>query len=393
MVQRSRSSGTGVRRKQRRVIRLRLSACAVFACTIFNPPLTIAAETPPAVTNDWVLRVNSQSDSSPAIAPDGTIYFGTFDGRLWAVNPDGSRKWVFKAGREIKSSPAVGEDGTIYFGSRDWKFHAVGPDGKKRWEFKTDAWVDSSPALAQDGTAYFGCWDKRFYALNASGKKQWDFPTGGPVVSSPAIGADGTVYFGSHDKKFYALSPAGKKLWEFATGGPIISSPALDWEGGIYFTSTDGCLYVLQSDGTLRWKLQALAVREGSPVLGFAGRIFLCAHEGIWSITPEGKQKWYRGTEEMDCTPAIAASGLVVFAYRGGQVTACDQDRTFEWVHYIYPCGAASPAIGGQGTIYMPGEMNRSLTAIHGTSPLARTPWPKFRGNARNTGNIADSPR
>src|SRR5688572_25776099 len=81
----------------------------------------VAAE----VTNDWALTINSPSDSSPAISPDGTIYFGTFYGKLWAVNPDGTRKWVFKTGKEIKSSPAVGADGTICFGCRDRKFYAV----------------------------------------------------------------------------------------------------------------------------------------------------------------------------------------------------------------------------------------------------------------------------
>ena len=82
----------------------------------------------PEVTNDWALDVDRPSDSSPAIAPDGTIYFGTFAGTLWAVNPDGSRNWTFKTGTEIKSSPAVGTDGTIYFGGRDRKFYAVRPD-------------------------------------------------------------------------------------------------------------------------------------------------------------------------------------------------------------------------------------------------------------------------
>jgi hypothetical protein len=30
------------------------------------------------------------------------------------------------------------------------------------------------------------------------------------------------------------------------------------------------------------------------------------------------------------------------------------------------------------------------LIAIQGDAPLASTPWPKFRGNLRNTGNLAD---
>jgi len=40
----------------------------------------------------------------------------TFDGKLFAVTPQGAVKWTFQAGREIKSSPAIADDGTIYFG-------------------------------------------------------------------------------------------------------------------------------------------------------------------------------------------------------------------------------------------------------------------------------------
>src|SRR5437016_13479241 len=171
------------------------------------------------LTNEWSLATGAPSETCPAIAPDGTIYFGTFTGRLWAVQPDGSRKWIFRAGLEIKSSPAVGSDGTIYFGSRDRKCYAVRSDGKKKWEFPTGGWVDSSPALADDGAVFFGSWDKTFYALGPDGTKRWKFLTGGPVVSSPAIGANGAIYFGSHDKKFYAFASDGSKKWEYATGG------------------------------------------------------------------------------------------------------------------------------------------------------------------------------
>ena len=103
-------------------------------------------------TNLWQFTLpDNRNASSPAIAPDGTIYQATFPGDLVAVTPDGRPKWDFKAGREIKSSPAIAEDGTIYFGSRDWKFYAVSAQGRLKWTFPTGAWVDSSPAIGADG--------------------------------------------------------------------------------------------------------------------------------------------------------------------------------------------------------------------------------------------------
>ncbi|MHB8875926.1 MAG: hypothetical protein ACYC8T_19735, partial [Myxococcaceae bacterium] len=49
--------------------------------------------------------------TSPAIGPNGTVYFGTValgsTGTLYAVNPDGTLRWAFDAGA-VEGSPAVG---------------------------------------------------------------------------------------------------------------------------------------------------------------------------------------------------------------------------------------------------------------------------------------------
>ena len=144
----------------------RLISC--LACLLLPIPAACGQMSLP-MNGRW--RSAAAATRAPAVATDGTIYFGTLEGKLWAVNPDGSRKWVFQAQNEIKSAPAVGPDGTVYFGSRDRKFYAVRANGKKRWEFQTGGWVDSSPALAHDGTVYFGSWDKNLYALNADGQE------------------------------------------------------------------------------------------------------------------------------------------------------------------------------------------------------------------------------
>jgi len=65
---------------------------------------------------------------SPAIGSDGTVYIGSYSGKLYAVNPNGSLKWTFTTGGPIYySSPAIGSDGTIYVGSQDNNLYAVNP--------------------------------------------------------------------------------------------------------------------------------------------------------------------------------------------------------------------------------------------------------------------------
>jgi len=340
------------------------------------------------LTNEWTLSTGTSSDSCPAIAPDGTIYFGTFTGRLWAVDPEGTRKWTFRAGLEIKSSPAIGSDGTIYFGSRDRKCYAVRSDGKKQWEFATGGWVDSSPALGLDGSVYFGSWDKNFYAITAKGTKEWQFATGGPVVSSPAIGQDGTIYFGSHDTHFYALAPDGKKKWDYVTSGPIISSPALGPDDCVYVTSVDGSALALNRDGSLRWRLRTGGMTESSPVIGPDGTIYVGVKNQLWAITPEGNQKWDRNVEDLiQATPIVLSNASICFETGWGVMLNIDPDRNLNWV--FDGIGRGAPAVSSTGVLYLNDSIE--LIALPARYSLAHSPWPKFRGNLRNTGNAKDA--
>ena len=80
----------------------------------------------------------------PAIGSDGTIYVGSNDNNLYAINPNGSLKWAFKTGGEVYGPPAIEKDGTIYVGSWDNNLYAINPDSSKKWDFKTGDDVESS---------------------------------------------------------------------------------------------------------------------------------------------------------------------------------------------------------------------------------------------------------
>ena len=119
----------------------------------------------------------------------------------------GVKLWEFETGGTVHSSPSVGSDGTVYLGSTDTKLYAInGKTGDKLWEFETESSVVSSPAIGSDDTVYVGSNDEKLYAINPkTGAKLWEFETGADVRSSPAIGPDGAVYVGSDDKKIYAI--------------------------------------------------------------------------------------------------------------------------------------------------------------------------------------------
>ena len=83
----------------------------------------------------------------------------------------GTVLWEFKSGGSVSSSPAIGSDGTVYVGSGDKKLYAInGKSGVKLWEFKTGSYVTSSPAIGPDGTVYVGSTDKKLYAIKTDSK-------------------------------------------------------------------------------------------------------------------------------------------------------------------------------------------------------------------------------
>jgi hypothetical protein len=131
-------------------------------------------------------------------------------------------------------------------------------------------------------------------------------------------------------------------------------------------------------------------------VIGLDGTIFVGVQAHLWAITPDGKKKWGRGGDEeypFDPTPVVLSNGLILCVSRYGMLFFSGPGESDEWFYYLRGYGYGSPAVGPTGTIYVPdpGVMGGcGFTAVRATSPLARTPWPRFHGNARNTGNILD---
>ena len=353
------------------------------------------AQTPlPAATNLWAAAFpgyENSSSSTPAVAPDGTIYTGTFHGIFLACTPEGIFKWSFQTGREIKSSPAIADDGTVYFGSRDRKFYALTPAGKLKWSFATGAWVDSSPAIAADGTVYFGGWDKFFYALNPDGTLKWKTAVGAIVDSSPAIATDGTIYFGAHDKKLYALRPDGSVRWIFLTGGAVVSSPAIGADGAVYFSSLDGNLYAVNPDGSERWRCHTGSTTESSPILSAEGDLCIGGDFAILVIGGDGREQWHCGVAVAMDECAAAVAGRFYFSVPWRTVQAVmPGDPPGErrlWAAELEDNASTSLTVDGEGIIYVcAGFHLYDIRPPGDLLPPAKSPWPMFRGNPRHTG-------
>jgi outer membrane protein assembly factor BamB len=209
--------------------------------------------------------------------------------------------WPFTTGDEITSPPAVAEDGTVYVGSLDGKMYAINPDGTPKWSYAVWYPIDrAGAAIDGDGNVYFGSSSGMVYSLTASGAFRWSYQIlGGGVFSTPTVTGTDLVLVTSHNRKIYALQASnGVKVWEFATSDLVWASPALAEDGTVYITSADRSLYALNGlDGSLKWKYTTTEVLRGSPAIGADDMVYFMSTNGrvyaVRDMGERGDQMWY----------------------------------------------------------------------------------------------------
>ena len=338
---------------------------------------------------DWPIYLSS------AIGPDGTVYvFKNTATTLCAVSPDGVQKWEYKTNGRIESSPAVDSEGTVYFGSLDGYLYAINPNGRLKWKNPlTDSLFAnfSSPAIGADGTIYIGacCY---FYAVGSDGRLKWRFDNGRMVqYSSPAVASDGTIYFGADDGYLYALNSDGSMKWKYKTEKAIDSSPSIDRDGTIYIGSDDHYLYALYPDGTLKWKYKTNDKVKSSASIGLDGTVYIGSLDGyLYALNPDGTLKWkYKTKGGIYSTVAIGSCGVIYVGSIDRYIYALYPDGTLKWKYKTDADICASASVDSSGIVYI-GSRDKNLYAIYSSSNgLINSAWPKFRHDNRNTAKIA----
>ena len=376
----------------------------------------------PHITNLWAFPTAEAILSSPALSPNGTIYFGAYDRILHALNPDGTEKWAFRLPTPrvntngvftgIFSSPALGPDGSIYFGAEDQYLYSLHPEtGKANWAFLTGDAIYSDPAIGPDGAIYVGSYDTNLYAINPDGTEKWRFQAGDQIFSDPVLGPDGSIYFGCDDGKLYALNPDGSKKWDFspAPGAKgIIASPVIAGDGTLYHAvnwSPLACcryrLYAVNPDGTKKWEFLTGREMWSSPALGPDGTIYIGSgalsgtNGKLYALNPDGTQKWafVATNTTFRSSPAIASDGTILVGADSGLLYAFDPAGNVLWTFLAADAIYSSPAIAPDGTIYFgSGPADGQLYALPSRHALATTIWPMFRKNLVHTGTTLPPP-
>lgn len=319
----------------------------------------------------WRFDTNLPVFAGVTIGVDGRVVITCEDGSIYTLDEEGSLLWsyvirppvittkiigphdflyIYEPNLPPLSSPTIGQDGTVYVGSTDGKLYAIDINGNLRWTHTTDGFIYSSPAVSEDGKVYVCSQDGVLYALGQDGSELWSFETdgfgviGGSIFGSPAIGTDGTVYIaGLYDPNLYALDPNdGNLKWACNLTDPCdpdsrigwpFASPVVATDGTIYQTLLyDANLYAIEpNDGNIIWSLDLADPCSGWFDSGYANR-YGCA--GGWS------------------EPALGPDGTIYVSYDDPYLRAVDPNGTIKWVTQLGMMGGFTLAVGSDGLIY-----------------------------------------
>lgn len=314
----------------------------------------------------WRLRLPRSVAAPITLTGDDTIIVGALDGALRGISSAGVIRWTFPTGNEIWGGAALGADGAIYFGSRDGNVYALHSNGSLRWQASLGGPVIDSPALAADGTLYVSARSDRLLALDPDGGVKWSLAISQPAA--PAIGPDGTVYVGAGDSRLRAISPAGAVLWTHNTASAIRSSPTIAPDGRIFVTSWNGEVRCVRPDGTLSWSANLREdARYSAAALGADGNVYVVTVSGVLSSLrgTSGEVRWASEPQgRVDAgSPVIAPGGMVYFG--------TDAGRVLGFAGAGGPASGAWPLSGRDPRRSGGGFVQRELPAAYGAGAVA----------------------
>lgn len=342
----------------------------------------------------WRFQTGGVIDSAAAIGQDGTLYVPSADGCLYAVSAEGKELWRFDLLRDREAftpstiywwegNVAVGPDGNVYAGNDDFRLYSLTPGGELRWSVCTGLHIWGTPAFFGD-MVFVTSFDLHVYAYRTSdGRMLWKQFIGDFLACSPAVDAEGNVYVGALDGSITCIDGAsGRVRWTVQTESPIYASATLTPDGGVCMAGSDGVVRMLDGQtGTVRWVFPTHSVIRGSGVAGPdpEGRarylLYIADSVGrVYALTPEGASRWSydASMDESGGYPHSRFPG-VNGSLALGTSALCIPLANGEMLSLPYDCAARWP----ERRELQPGASLHAGGSSHILSPLALSGMPR----------------
>lgn len=373
---------------------------------------------------------DGNTHTTPSIDTDGTVYLGSGDksgnvARVYAVNPNGTKKWVVAGDAEkgfwnkgAASTPrinyltcSIGEN-HVYMGNggSTGSVLAVDKSTGHRVGYVANADNTGGPSggvsagliLTSDKTIIWaggknGLFGASAAALNAGGNVVWSwqvYNSGDDKPSenmngSPAIGADGTIYgvatFPSTGSSVYAIGSDGLEKWRTPLGnvGNLDQSGVvIGLDGSVIATvkrasgeSTGGVISLNAANGSINWHYGIPEDVSGVAAIDQAGNIHFGTQSGNYYIIK----------------PEASDDQLILKRDVAALISESNSAMKADWTPESGKIWS-SPTIGPDGVIYIgiTNTNNTSKSALialedEGITGAAASPWPMKGKDRRHT--------
>ena len=342
-------------------------ACLLFTSALHaehTPHLRpVAAATPFPLTVDGSFQTTAAIAGQPAVAADGSVYFGAHDGFLYALDARANLRWKRDLEAPIHGGVLIGEAGEVYVGTDGASFWSFDRQGRLRFRQSVEAAIETTPAWSNAGQVLV-CVGRELLSFKTDGTLAFRFRTWGKLFSSPITDREGRAYVGSQDGNFYALGLDGSERFRVYVGDAIDADAVLDAEGNAFFADETGRVYAIDVTGEQRW-VRNLGSQVRAPLaLGPAGEVLVITRGPQLRLVAlsavDGTIVIDRTLALSDAAEAGRGSGITVDAtgrlWLGSPV---DRVWVFEGVHaapQLVPVRAeltSQPFVGNSGQVVL----------------------------------------
>jgi hypothetical protein len=212
--------------------------------------------------------------------------------------------WSFHAGAQLSTPPGLGPDGGLVFGTVDGYVHALRPDGVFRYSYTLEGRVLPRPIVFSDGLVLVASGAGKLYAIKPDGSLLWETAVAGGVVSPLAIDDKERVWLRTGSGTAVAYSRRGSIVGFAKIGRTATLGPTPIAGQGVLVGEPEGTFTLIGELGKTR---RFHAVFESSVVAvqgGFAG----LGQGSLFSYGESLSVAWnHSGVEKLLCASPLVA--------------------------------------------------------------------------------------
>jgi outer membrane protein assembly factor BamB len=310
----------------------------------------------------WSTATGGSVVSSPTVT-DETVYIGSNDGNLYALDrSDGTEKWSFSGSAVFRASPTI-SDGVVYASDQSNIYAIDAADGSEVWSVSTGS-NNVRSLTVSDGTVYVAADYEGIYALDtADGSQEWKYSDGNSLTDATL--ADGSVYYGNTNNNLVAVDASdGSQRWSYTTGASVESAPTYS-DGTVYVGSNDANLYAVDaSGGSEQWSFSTGLDIKSAPTVA-DGTVYVGSNDDtLYAVdASSGSEEWsYAAGNNFESGPTYA-SGTIYIGNDDNNLYAVDaSDGSEQWSYSTGDAVSSSPTVA-DGTVYV-GSIDNSVYAV-----------------------------